>query len=169
MIVRGRVIRQRSTVNGTPGAMAFDNAFSCDTLELGWHGNERGRSCTMADTYRGMVWYSPSLKRLVIRFEDKNGRKDCLVHNGNWAGDEDRGQKTQVHGCTEVGHGYGEIQRPDGRNQWGILHSGATLAGLIDSLRCQPELADTVIDGQGFHDVQIAYQWAYGCAPEGQA
>jgi hypothetical protein len=168
-MIRGEVPRQRSTETGTPGAMALENGFSCDTLELGWHDNERGRSCTKADTYRGKVWYSPTLKRLVIRYEDKNGRQDCLVHNGNWAGDADRGEITQVHGCTEVGHGYGPLQRPDGRMQWGILHSGATLAGLIDSLRCDPGEADTVlsINGQelGFHDVEITYRWAEGCAP----
>lgn len=147
----------------------LENGFGCDTLELAWHDNERGRSCTMADTYAGKVWWSHDLKRLVIRLEDKHGRKDCLIHNGNWAGDVDAGEITQVHGCTEVGNGYGEIQRPDKKMQWGILHSGATLAGLIDSLRCPAEEADTLLEingeQQGFHDVEITYRWAEGAAP----
>jgi hypothetical protein len=161
-VIRGEVVRQQSRPDGTgtPGRMALENGFSCDTLELGWHNNERGRSCTAPGVDRGKVWYSPTLRRMVVRYEDRNGRRDCLIHNGNWAGDEAAGLKTQVHGCTEVGHGYGEVQRPDGVKQWGILVSGATLAGLIDSLKCSSAEADTVIDGQGFHDVEMTYRWA---------
>lgn len=175
-MIRGKVIRKKPTPLGTPGVLTLENGFSCDTLELAWHNNERGRSCTAAGVDRGKVWYSPTLKRLVIRFAPRNGRQDCLVHNGNWAADEEDldgdgvPEVTQVHGCTEVGHGYGEVQRPDKRMQWGILHSGATLAGLIDSLRCPIDEADTVLEingeKQGFHDVEFTYEWAEGCSPE---
>lgn len=167
-MIPGAVVRQRSNEDGTgtPGRMEIENGFGADTLELGWHNNERSRSCTAPGVDRGKVWYSPSLKRLVIRYADRNGRHDCLVHNGNWAGDEDLGEKTQIHGCTEVGNGYGPLQRPDNEMQWGILHSGATLAGLIDSLKCDVSEADTIIDGQGFHDVEITYSWAEGAEPE---
>lgn len=151
--------------------MQLENGFSADTLELPWHNNERGKSCTAPGVDKGKVWWSPSLKRLVIRYADRNGRKDCLVHNGNWAGDVDAGEITQIHGCTEVGNGYGNLERPDKKMQWGILHSGATLAGLIESLRCSVEEADTVLtingQDQGFHDVEIIYVWADGASPEG--
>lgn len=169
-MIIGNVTRQPSTLEGTPGRMELENGFECDTLELQWADNQRGVSCTLpapgsdAEFYDGKVWYSPTLKRLVIRYADKNGRQDCLVHNGNWAG-EGQGEITQIHGCTEVGDGYGEIQRPDQVMQWGIKSSGPTLAKLIDSLRVQDlSEADTIlqVDGedQGFHDVHIAYGWA---------
>lgn len=167
MVIKGTVVRQRSHPDGTgtPGAMQLENGFAADTLELGWHNNERGRSCTAPGVDRGHVWYSSTLKRLVVRFTDRNGRHDCLIHNGNWAGDEELGEVTQVHGCTEVGRGYGNVQRKDGQMQWGITHSVPTLEALIESLKCDASEADTVIDGQGYHDVEVTYSWAPGCEP----
>lgn len=176
-MIKGEVLRGRSKPTGTPGAMSLENGFASDTQELSWHDNERGRSCTAAGVDHGRVWWSPTLKRFVVRFEPRNGRKDCLIHNGNWAADEEDldgdgvPEVTQVHGCTEVGRGFGEIQRPDGHKQWGIMHSGPTLDKLIDSLRCDPADADTILDvngeRHGFHDVQITFRWAPGCAPKG--
>ena len=154
--------------------LKLDNGFSCDTLELAWHNNERGKSCIKPgpgerpETYLGRVWWSPMLKRPVIRFDDKNDRKDCLVHNGNFAADtkdldgDGIAEVTQVHGCTEVGHGYGDIQRRDGKMQWGIRVSGATLAGLIESLRDESEEAGHAdVNGflSGYHQVEITYSW----------
>lgn len=162
-MIKGKVIRQRSTPLGTAGTLVLENGFHCDTQELPWHDNERGVSCTMADIYHGRVWWSPTLKRHVIRFDDKNGRKDCLIHNGNFAADavdqdgDGAPEVTQVHGCTEVGRGYGEIQRPDGRIQHGVLNSAVTLKALIDNLE------DAEQPG-GFHEVEIAYEWAEGSA-----
>lgn len=168
-MVKGEVVRQRSTPEGTPGRMTLENGFSCDTLELQWAQNKRGISCTAPGVDHGKVWYSPTLKRLVIRYADRNGRQDCLVHNGNWAG-EGEGEITNVHGCTEVGRGYGDIQRPNGKKQWGIMRSAPTLAELIGSLACPVEEADTVltVDGEqhGFHDVEMTYRWADGLAPD---
>lgn len=172
--ILGKVLRQKWRDEGTPGAMTLANAFgSADTLELKWDGNRRGTSCTKAGVYRGRVWRSKHLKnrdgtfRLVIRYADANGREDCLVHNANWAG-EGAGEVTQLHGCTAVGRGYGEIERPDGAMQWGIENSGATLDRLIASLERPGE--EHVEDASGFvsgyDDVEITYQWADGAAPE---
>lgn len=163
-MLEGTIVRQRSTPLGTPGALALSNGFGCDTLELPWHDNQRGVSCIVADVYEGWVWQSPMLKRLVVRLEDKHGRHDCLWHNGNFAADEKDidgdgvPEVTQVHGCTEVGRGYGDIQRKDGKMQWGIKASGATLSELIEALR------DASQPG-GFHRVRVQYLWAPGCEP----
>lgn len=176
-MITGTVVRQRSGALGTPGRLSLANGFYCDTLEPPWHDNERGRSCTKADTYRGKAWYSPTLKRVVIRYEDKHGRKDCLVHNANFAaaGEEDIDgdgipEVTQIHGCTAVGSGYGEIKRKDGKMQWGILASVKALERLIDALKCPLEDAETVLTVEGieygFKDVEITYKWAEGCSPE---
>lgn len=124
----------------------------CDTLELPWKDNERGVSCITADSYIGWIWHSPSMGRPVVRLEDKHGRRDCLIHNGNFAGDVDAGLITQVHGCTEVGMGYGVIPTPDGKGtQWGVLSSKDTLARLINHL------------GSGQHE--FIYSWDVGCEP----
>lgn len=165
MTVRGDVVRGKSTPYGTPGRLRLDNSFECHTLELPWHDNQSGKSCTKADTYFGKVWYSSTLKRNVIRFEDKNGRKDCLIHNGNFAADEEDidgdgvREVTQIHGCTEVGFNYGLIERKDGRKQYGIKSSVQTLEALILSLK------DDAQPG-GYHDVIITYKWEDGCSPE---
>lgn len=159
--VTGDVVRKnpRPDGTGTPGSMVLDNGFSCDTLELGWHGNERGKSCTAAGVDQGRVWFSPHLKRYVIRYEDRNGRHDCLVHNGNLAGDVDRGEVTQIHGCTEVGRGFGNVTT-GGKVQWGILHSVPALEDLIASLDTGDEhIVDKDGFVSGFDEVEIRYQW----------
>ena len=154
--------------------MTLDNDFNCDTLELNWHDNERGKSCTAPGVDRGRVWWSPSLKRLVVRYEDRNGRKDVLVHNANFAADEGDHdgdgdvEVTQIHGCTAVGKGYGEIKDRTGDLQWGILASVKTIEQLIASLD-DGTGSDHALDKHGFaagyHEVEITYSWAEGCAP----
>lgn len=169
MTVPGKVVRDKDRTGplGSPGQMKLENGFHCDTLELPWHDNERGRSCTAPGVDRGRVWWSPTLKRAVIRYEDRNGRHDCLVHNGNFAADEvdvdgdGAPEVTQIHGCTEVGRGYGDILRKDGKKQWGILASVKTLEELLLSL----ENGEPITVGQdgymtGYHDVEIEYSWS---------
>ncbi len=154
------ITRGKSTPDGTPGRLVTELGFSCDTLELPWLDNQRGISCIISGTYEGWIWQSPTMGRAVIRLEDKHGRRDVLIHNGNFAGDqtidEDRDGEpdkfTQIHGCTEVGMGYGIINRPDGKgSQWGVLSSKPTLAKLVAHL------------GPGKH--QFTYLWAEGCEP----
>lgn len=156
-----RIRRRRSQVWGTPGVLLTEQGFMCDTLELPWRDNRRGESCIVADAYIGWIWESPMLKRPVVRLENKHGRQDCLIHNGNFAGDTladiDGDGKTgddlitQVHGCTLVGHDYGDLLNKNNVTQRGILHSKDTLSALIDHL------------GPGRHS--FLYLWDDGCAP----
>lgn len=164
MTVRGEVLRGKSDPLGTQGGIRLDNGFTSHTLEKPWHDNARGQSCITADTYNGKVVMSAHFKRLVILFDDKNGREACEIHHGNFAADEvdvdhdGIAEITDVHGCTLVGHNYGLIQRKDGRQQFGIRNSAAALTALIASLR------DDQLPG-GYHDVIITYRWGEGCAP----
>lgn len=149
------ITRGKSSDTGTPGILLTENGFTCDTLELPWRNNKTGESCVISDTYNAALWYSKSLGRTVVRLEDKHGRKDCLLHNGNFAGDTGKGLKTQVHGCTEVGRGFGEIDldgRPGGTAQSGILNSKSILLALVAHL------------GEGKHEV--TYKWSDGCEPD---
>jgi hypothetical protein len=139
-----KIVRGKSTPEGTPGKLDTGEGFTCDTLELQWADNQRGISCIKPapgdapETYNATIWYSPTLGRDVVRLEDKHGRFDCLLHNGNFAS-EVPGEITQVHGCTEVGRGYGQIKKPvDGSvTQFGILNSVVTLTELITHIRGQ--------------------------------
>lgn len=170
MTITGKRIRQTSTPHGTPGHQKLDNGFECDTLELPWASNKRGVSCTAPGVDKGRVWFSPHLQCSVIKFEDRNGRQEVEQHKGNWAG-EAPGETTQVHGCTLVGQGFGDIQRPPklgGGMQFGILSSGDTLTKLIASLRDSAvETPSVGPDGYitGYHDVEISCEWAPGCEP----
>lgn len=173
MIIKGGVIRQKSTPLGTPGRLVLDNGFSCDTLELPWHNNERGKSCTAPGIDHGRVWFSPTFKRLVIRYADRNGRKDVLLHNANFAaeerdidGDGDL-EVTQLHGCTAPGYGYTEIADKTNDLQWGIKSSVKALEALLTSLLDgSPVVVGPEGFASGYHSVAIEYSWAAGCAPE---
>lgn len=152
--------RGPSTPAGTAGKLRTIDGFSCDTLELPWRDNRRGESCITADAYTGRVWQSPSMGRAVVRLEDKHGRQDCLIHNGNFAGDtlidiDGDGKAgdfvTNVHGCTLVGMGYGMLRNKGGDMQLGVLSSKDTLARLVEHL------------GPGNHN--FTYVWQDGCAP----
>lgn len=152
-----KIVRQKSAPEGTPGSLDTGEGFICDTLELPWADNKTGISCIVPRTRKAWLWFSPHLNREVIRLEDTDGRYDCLLHNGNWAG-EGAGEVTQVHGCTEVGRGYGQIKRPvDGNvTQFGILNSVVTLEALISHIKA------TVGDAP----FTVTHSWADGCAPE---
>ncbi len=152
--------RGQQQVWGTPGKLVTAAGYVCDTLELPWRNNERGLSCIIADSYSGWLWQSPTMKRTVVRLENKHGRQDCLIHSGNFAGDtlldidgDGHGGDlvTNVHGCTLVGHGYGEIQNKQGEMQQGILHSRDALNELVEHL------------GTGMHT--FMYLWNMGCEP----
>lgn len=153
------IIRSESTKDGTPGhwsMIGVNGPWSCDTLELPWAGNERGRSCIVAESYIAKLDHSEHLggpRHQVYRLEDKNGRKDCLIHNANFAGEVKIGDETQLHGCTAVGRGYGELWRTDGvsRKQFAILASVKTLEDLIVAT--------------GGEDLNITYSWGPGCEP----
>lgn len=153
------VLRGHSTPEGTCGKLTTSAGFSCDTLELEWQNNKSGVSCILPDTYNASIWFSPHLDRNVIRLEDKHGRADCLVHNGNFAG-EAEGEITQIHGCTEVGHDYGQIEKPLGGTQFGILASGNTLNMLIEHVISQ------VGENGKF---TVSYAWDDGYAPDDMA
>jgi len=129
-----KIIRSSSTVDGTPGTLDTGEGFTCDTLELQWANNQSGISCILPDTYSASIWYSPTLDKNVVRLEDKHGRSNCLIHNGNWAG-EGKGEVTQIHGCTEVGYGYGKLVNTNGIPQFAILSSVKALDALTEHIQ----------------------------------
>ena len=148
------IVRQKSTIHGTPGTLKTNAGFTCSTLELPWEDNKSGISCIIADVRVGALWESPSLYRLVVRLDDAHGRKDCLIHNANWGGEGD-GDVTQIHGCTAVGEGYGQLQNSKGNMQFAVLNSGHTLSALILHIQ-QNKTGDTF---------PVTYSWADGCEP----
>ena len=163
MTIEVSIEREASTYDGTPGKWTMtgiNGPWSCDTLELPWANNERGRSCVIADSYTAKLDHSDHLggpKHQVYRLEDKHGRQNVLIHNANFAGEVKAGQETELHGCTSVGRGYGDLWRTDGvkKKQFAILASVKTLESLIENT--------------GGDDLRITYTWAPGCEPAQEA
>ena len=82
--MRIQIERHDSTDEGSPGTLkVVETGFTCDTLELPWKNNEKGKSCITADIYNASIWYSPSFKLNVLRLEDKYNRQDCLIQKKN--------------------------------------------------------------------------------------
>jgi hypothetical protein len=125
--------------------------FTCKTLELPWLNNQSGISCIRQDTYAAWVWFSRRFERNVLRLEDKHGRFNCLIHNGNFAGDVAMGLVSHVQGCTLVGSGFSALDNGLGRSQLAIRNSSTTLDQLIALL--------------AFEKYVVHYQWAHGCSP----
>lgn len=150
--MRGSLVRGRSTDLGTPGILSLESGWECYTLELPWRNNERGHSCIVADEYHMTVKVSPRLQREVYYFTDsaKHGRFDVEIHNGNFAGDERKHFKSQVHGCILVGDSFGDVSFGN-LSQWGIRNSRATL--------------DELIKHAG-NSLTLDIAWAHGCAPD---
>lgn len=158
------VDRDESAPTGTPGRLTLQSGgFECDTLEPPWLNNQPEVSCINAGSYDCFIWFSPSLKRNVLRLEDKHGRKNVLVHNANFAGTVDNPDTpdveiSQVKGCTAVGDGFGQIEVPKklakkpGQKQFGIMNSTVTLQALLQELP------------PGHHTIH--YRWKDGCAPK---
>ena len=131
--------RHESTDDGTRSDLkVVETGFTCKALDLPWRNNEKGKSSIIADTYKAVIWYSPTFKMNVIRLENKHGRSDCLIHYGNWAGDVDKNKYSDVRGCTLVGTGYDSIKNPKGQLQLGILKSRKTLMELIENIGIGP-------------------------------
>ena len=154
--LRLEINRRTSGDIGTQGTLILHGLrtpWVCDTLELPWENNKPRESCIMADTYRAWLWFSPTFKCMTIRLEDKHGRRNCLIHPGNFAGDLQSNRISDVEGCTLVGKGFAMITDPDSKvRQWGITASKVTLAALISKL--------------GDAEFDVVYKWSPGCEPE---
>lgn len=152
------IVRRKSTKFGVSGDATLINDsgsdvfYTCKTLEMPWHNNDRGLSCIIADTYKAQIYNSPHFGHEVYRLEDKHGRQACEIHNGNFAGDPSQDLETQVHGCTLVGSDFAQVTRSDRKElQWGIINSRQTLRELITCASRQ--------------DLEVTYQWGDGCDP----
>lgn len=166
-VMKATVFRSFQEDWGTPGYLVLETGWKCDTLELQWRDNKKGVSCIKPDTYSAVVWKSPTLgskadnknteldeTHMVYRLEDKHGRGDVLIHNGNFAGDVEKGLLTQIHGCTLVGKGFTELERTDGvkTRQMGIVESVKTLLELMKQTGGAP--------------LDVEYRYVAGCEPK---
>lgn len=107
-----KVVLQRCETSdqGTFGKLYIDGEYFCETGELPWRDNARGKSCIPAGTYE--VRWDPSPK-YGFKFEvfDVEDRTTILIHAANLMGDEDLGFKAEVDGCIALGKTVGYLNK----------------------------------------------------------
>ena len=119
--------REHSHDWGTAGFLKADG-FECRTLELEWNDNERRKSCIPAGEYVCSIVDSPKFGK-VYGIKNVPNRFNVLIHSGNFAGDADKGLKSDVLGCILLGEKITVIN-----NQNGISNSRNTLKEFMDHM-----------------------------------
>jgi hypothetical protein len=103
--------REPSTDHGTEGTLSVtfgEMSFSCRTLELPWRANRRNHSCIPAGRY---ICRRVKSEKFGETFEvmDVEDRTGILFHVGNFAGDTDRGYRSDSDGCILTGASMGNL------------------------------------------------------------
>ena len=110
---------------GTKGVISENGIKICDTLELHEENNKNRESHIPIGKYLCKIVNSPKFGK-VYEITNVPNRGNVLIHSGNFAGDTDKGYKSDVLGCVELGNGYGIIEYAPGKKQFGILKSKLT-------------------------------------------
>ncbi|MGQ5524069.1 DUF5675 family protein [Chitinimonas sp. PSY-7] len=124
--------RRPSSDDGTFGSLQTNNGFTCKTLELPWRDNRTNRSCIPPGDYLCKVVLSPHLGQ-VYGLLNVPGRTDILIHAGNFAGDVEKGLKSDVEGCILLGESDGVL---DG--QRAVLNSRSTVTRFMQAMDYAP-------------------------------
>lgn len=87
--------------DGITGKLMTDG-FECYTLELPFKLNKKRISSIIPSSYICRIKKSPKFGN-VYEIQSVKERGDILIHAGNFAGDVEKGYKTDSHGCILVG------------------------------------------------------------------
>lgn len=102
-----KILRGPSTDEGTFGTLT-GQGLTLRTLELPWRDNRPQRSCIPVGTYQCAIVKSPRFGR-VYGVADVPGRSHVLIHGGNYAGDVEKGLRSDVEGCILLGLATGVL------------------------------------------------------------
>jgi hypothetical protein len=107
-VITLELYRENSKETGTKGTLMLGDKEICSMFELPWLENAKGKSCIPPGRYE--VTY---LKRSasgkykdVYHVQNVPGRTGILIHLGNWAGDTDKGFKSDTDGCLLPASGF---------------------------------------------------------------
>lgn len=104
--LKAKLVRLSTCDSGTFGLLEVRRGRSMlvlATVELPWRDNEQQISCIPAGKYDVTYTHSPAKHRKLYRVLNVENRDGILIHAGNWAGDVDKGFKSNVQGCILVG------------------------------------------------------------------
>ena len=100
--------------DGTFGHLVSkDGELNLHTAECPWRGNRPFKSCIPEERYFVNRHDSPKFGECCI-LSTTSPRTNILIHKGNFAGDVDKGLRSDVEGCILVGMGRGELAGPKG-------------------------------------------------------
>lgn len=135
--------REKSTDGGTFGKLTLPDGTSYNTLELAWRNNESGKSCIPPGTYKVQTRNSPKFGPGVYEVMNVPGRSAILIHSGNYAGNVDKGQKSNVQGCIMLG-----FSRSVQSGQPMINESKAAMQSFMDKMGGRP-FTLTIVSAEG--------------------
>ena len=122
------LIRTETSDQGTFGYL-FYNGRKVRTVELPWRENKRSRSCIPKGEYICEVRQSPRFGR-VYHITNVEGRSYILFHSGNFAGDVEKGWKSNSHGCVLPGRYSGKLA-----NQKAVLASRFAVTDFVRAMK----------------------------------
>jgi hypothetical protein len=125
-----RVVLQRlhSDDQGTFGELTIPGT-TLVTLELPWRDNARNKSCIPAGEYVVRWSLSPRLKKYTYEITHVPGRGGIRIHAGNFAGDRDKGLRSDSLGCPLMGMRRGVLH-----GQRAVLASANAVTRLASAL-----------------------------------
>lgn len=135
--------REKSSDGGTFGKLTLPDGTSYNTLELPWRNNESGKSCIPPGTYKVETRNSPKFGPGTYEVKGVPGRTAILIHSGNYAGNVDKGQKSNVEGCILLG-----LSRNTQSGQPMIQESKAAMKAFTEKMGGRP-FTLTVISAEG--------------------
>jgi hypothetical protein len=135
--------REKSTDGGTFGKLTLPDGTTFNTLELPWRNNESGKSCIPPGTYKVETRNSPKFGPGTYEVKGVPGRTAILIHSGNYAGNVDKGQKSNVEGCILLG-----FSRSTQSGQPMIQESRAAMQAFTEKMAGRPFVL-TVVSAEG--------------------
>jgi hypothetical protein len=114
---------------GTEGDLTVkDSDFKCKTLELPFKLNKKRISSIIPTSYICEIVNSPKFGK-VYEVKSVRERGDILIHAGNFAGDTEKGLKSDSMGCILLGDKITNIG-----GQMGISNSKNTLLAFMHEM-----------------------------------
>ena len=128
-----QLVRKSSSDQGTFGNVTLPDGTVIQTGECPNRNNESGLSDVIADSYLVTMQPSAHFGCDLYHLEDKHGRTNCMIHNGNWCGDTTKGLKSDVEGCILLGMTQGQLE-----GQEAVLQSDEALKLFNSTLNGAP-------------------------------
>lgn len=150
------IIRLVSGVQGAFGKIRVVNPrdfhhslFEAVSLEKPWLYNLPCKSCIPAGIYTVYMEWSYSWKKRLYTVQDVKNRTYIRMHPANFAGDEEKGNFSELLGCITLGARM-NFFAPRGHTlkQWGVINSNFTLNRFVDALKGKPFSLQIIDDFQ---------------------